>query len=166
MKPIFLLFAASLLLARPLIAESDFSVNIQSRTRSADLIMVGSDWRKDLPRRMKVSIRSNNEVPAKALTFKAYFYDGDGNLIRKQDGPSLIWANTKKGFTAVGIPDPMPAGRSQEVFLAMPEDLKELRSTIVVFGKGEDLVATLYPSSKPIEDFDFDEKSIVFKEED
>ncbi len=139
----------------------DVSVRVTGKEKSTELIKVGSAWRQDLPDRLKVRLRANKETPTRGMIFKAYFYTDNGTLIRSQSGPNKIWANTKKGFEEIGVPETLESARAAEVFLALPEDLKKLRATIVVFGDPKKPVADIYPSGKKFEDFEFPEKQAV-----
>jgi len=139
----------------------DVTVRIGGKEKSTDLIKVGSAWRKDLPDRIKVRLRAGKETSTSGMVFKAYFYDENGHLLRSQDGPNAIWTKTKRGIEEVGLPATLEPAKASEVFLALPEDLKGLRTTIVVFGKPSELVADIYPSGKKLEDFDFPEKAAV-----
>jgi len=145
---------------------SEFSVRISGRESSKELINIDGAWRKDCPRRMKVTLRSKSEIPAHDLTFKAYYFDGEGNVLREQDKPNSVWARTRRGIEEVGMPDPLPSGILSTVYLAVLDDLKDHRHTLVVFGSGDDLVATVYPANKPLKDFDFPEKELVLSQQE
>jgi hypothetical protein len=137
----------------------DLSVRISGKEKSSELIKVGNVWRKDLAERIKVRLRADQETPTSGMVFKAYFFDENGYLLRSQDGPNSIWTKTKRGIEEVGMPATLDSARASEVFLAIPEDLKGLRTTIVVFGNPSGPIADIYPSGKKIEDFNFPEKA-------
>jgi len=147
----------------PLAQAGDYSVNVVGKMTSKEAIQVGNAWRTDLPSRFRVSLRSSKEIAGSDLIFKAYFYDADGNLLRKQTGPNAIWTGTKKGTEAVGLPEQMKAGQLETVYLATPPDVDKMKALIVVFGSGDELTYDIYPGSKKIEDFTFDEKDKVKK---
>lgn len=139
----------------------DVSVRVIGKEKSSELILVGRTWHKDLPERLKVRLRATKETPTAGMIFSAYFYDDKGSLIRAQKGPNMVWAKTKRGVEEVGVPETLESARASEVFLALTEDLKALRTTIVVFGDPGKPVADIYPSGKKIEDFEFPEKEAV-----
>lgn len=138
-------------------------MNVVGKTTSKEAIQVANAWRTDLPSRFRVSLRSSKEAPGSSLTFKAYYYDADGNLLKAQTGPNAIWTGTKKGTEAVGMPEFMKAGQMETVYLATPPEVDKMKTLIVVFGDGEQLTYDIYPGSKKIEDFTFDEKDKVKK---
>ena len=139
----------------------DISVRVIGKEKSSDLIQVDRVWRKDLPDRLKVRLRATKETPTGGMIFNAYFYDDKGNLIRSQKGPNMVWARTKRGVEEVGLPQVLESARASEVFLALPENLKGLRTTIIVFGFPDKLVADIYPSGKKFDDFEFPEKQAL-----
>lgn len=139
----------------------DYSVNVAGKTTSTEAILVGKSWRTDIPSRFRVTLRSSKEHAGSNMVFRAYFFDADGNLIRKQKGPNLIWTGTKKGVEEVGMPETLKPGKIETVYLAIPEDVEKMKTLIVVFGLGEDLTCDVYPSSKKLEDFDFPEKAAI-----
>jgi hypothetical protein len=124
---------------------------------------VDGKWRKDLPKRLKLKLRSSTEVPKGDIFFKAYFYDADGNLLRDQNGPNAIWTGTKTGVDEVTFPDVLKPGQLASVFLALPESVKKMKHLVVVFGQGDTLVCDVYPNNKSAEEFDFPEKDKVLK---
>jgi hypothetical protein len=153
------LFFAALFVFSSFASAGDFSVRVTGKERSNDLIYVDRSWRKDLPQRLKVAIRAGETTPANEVIFKAYFFDSNGRLLRSQNEPSKTWTNTKTGISEVGLPDPVPSNKLSFVFLALPEQLKDLKTTIVVFGRKGQLVADLYPSGTPLDHFEFPEKA-------
>ena len=155
------LFLAVIFACTSFASAGDFSVRVTGKERSTDLIYIDRTWRKDLPQRLKVAVRAGENIPASQVIFKAYFYDADGHLIRSENEPNKTWTHTSKGIGEVGLPDPVPSNKQSYVFLAIPEQLKELKTTIVVFGKKDHLVACIYPGGKPIDSFDFPEKAEV-----
>jgi hypothetical protein len=159
-------FSLALILASSFLTlaqAGDFSVNVVGKMTSKEAIQVDNAWRTDLSSRFRVSLRSSKEIPGSALVFTAYFYDADGNLLKKQSGPNAIWTGTKKGTESVGLPEQMKAGQMETVYLATPAAVDKMKTLLVVFGSGDQLTYDIYPGSKKIEDFTFDEKDKVSK---
>jgi len=143
-----------------LASAGDFSARVVCKELSKDLIYVDRTWRKDLPLRLKVGIRAGEETPCREVVFKAYFFDASENLIDSQAGPNLTWTQTNKGIGEVGMPELIASNKTSYVYLALPEKLKSLRTTIIVFGKQGQLVASIYPCGK-LDKFNFPEKAEV-----
>lgn len=156
------LFLLTAMISTALGGTGTFSAQV-SKTSSTDLINVDGTWRKDLPNRLKVSLRSSRELPGRDLFLKAYFFDADGKLLREQKGPSPIWTGTKKGIEEVTFPEVLKPGQLETVFVALPDSVKKMKTVIVVFGQGDDLSCDVYPNSKKVEDFAFPEKESVLK---
>lgn len=140
----------------------DFSARV-SKFTTREALKVGNAWRTDIPDCLKVTLRSSREIPGKDIYFKAYFYDADGKLLRAQTGPNALWTGTKKGTAEYTVPDAFKPGQLEAVYLALPEDVKKMKTVIVIFGQGDDLTCEVYPNSKKAEDFDFPEKDKVLK---
>ena len=155
------LFLAVIFACTSFASAGDFSVRVTGKERSTDLIYIDRTWRKDLPQRLKVAVRAGENIPASQVIFKAYFYDADGHLIRSENEPNKTWTHTSKGIGEVGLPDPVPSNKQSYVFLALPDQRKDPKTIIVVFGRQGQLVADLYPSGKPLDGFDFPEKAEV-----
>ena len=139
----------------------EITVRIVGKETSSALIKVDNVWRKDVPERLKVRLRADVKTSTQGFTFKAYFFNGGGILVRSQVGPNPIWTGTKRGIEEVGLPALLETARASEVFLALPEEMKRIRTTIVVYGNATNLRADIYPGGKKIEDFDFPEKAAV-----
>lgn len=152
----------TLVIAAASASANEFSAKVQ-KTSSTDLIQVDGSYRKDLPSRLKVSLRSKEEIAGKDLYLNAYFYDENGTLLRTQKGPNAIWTQTKKGFESVKFPETLKGGNLEAVYLALPESVKKMKTVIVVFGSGDQLTAEVYPNTKSVEAFEFPEKAKVAK---
>lgn len=162
MKPLLVLFGiqfAFLSLGRA----DDFSVNIAGKTTSSEAIKVGNAWRTDLPSRYRVTLRSSADVAAKDLVFKVYFFDAEGKVLRKQDGPSSIWTSTKQGTAEAGMPEALKGGQLSTVYVAIPPEVSKSKATLVLFGSADNLAYEVYPSSKKVEELDFPEKDKIKK---
>jgi len=121
---------------------------------------VGRAWRTDIPDCLKVSLRSSRPMPGKDMYFKAYFYDGEGNLLRAQTGPTAIWTSDGKGNTIeYQYPENFRPGQVEQVYLALPEDVQKMKNVVVVFGQGTDLTFDVYPKTKKVEEFSLPENN-------
>ena len=129
--------------------DTDFKiVNIHPASGSED-IKVGSSWRKDLPRRMQVSLVVTADTPTNGVFVKAYFYDKDNKLVASYGRPNPIWASTVHGMEEVGLPRTLTHGKVTDVYFALPEDLqaKHWTTMLVVFGNKDHVAATALPNS-------------------
>jgi len=169
-KPL-LLFAAAALAATifPIHAsaeeENPFRISYIREASSADLIKVGRDWRKDLPKRLLVNLRVNKDMPAGGVKVKGYFYDKDFNLIHTASMPNPIWTNTPKGIQEVLLPGKLEKGKPFNVYFALPEAVteKKWKTILVVFGDSKAMVARSRPANV-IENLHFPEEGTVRKE--
>src|SRR5690606_9980001 len=100
------------------------------------LIKVGKEWRKDLPRRIQVSLRVNEDMPSRGVTVKAYFYDENQKLVFTANQPNPVWTQTPRGIGEVLLPDELKRNKTFEVYFALPEKVTEAKwkSMVVVFG--------------------------------
>ena len=136
--------------------DTDFKiVNVHPANGSED-IKVGSSWRKDLPRRMQVSLMVTADTPTNGVFVKAYFYNKDNKLVASSPRPNPIWASTVHGMEEVGLPRTLTHGKITDVYFALPEDLqaKHWTTMLVVFGNKDQVAATALPNSAlPMLDF-------------
>lgn len=149
-------------------AESDFRIASIRQMSSADLILVGKEWRKDIPSRLLVSLRTNATMPSSGVAIKAYLYDKDNKLVYTANKPSTIWTRTRTGgIGEVSVPAELKKGAPIDVYFALPEAATKgkWKSAVIVFGKGNDWVAASSPG-KIVKEVDFPEKAkIAFDKE-
>ncbi len=140
--------------------QETFKILSIRQTFSADLIHVGHDWRKDLPRRMDVTLQVQADTPGSSMFVHAYFYDKDDHLVAKYNKPNGVWTSTQQGLFEVEIPSTLSASRMNDVYFALPEDLqaKKWTTMLVVFGNKDKVVATSMPSAE-LPKLDFPEKA-------
>ena len=152
---VMLLFAAGR--AR---AQEPFKVLSIRQTFSSDLIKVGHDWRKDLPRRLDIALQVQADTPGSSMFIHAYFYDKDDHLVATYNKPNAVWTATPKGLQEIDIPATLSGGRINDVYFALPEDLqaKKWTTVLAVFGNKEKVVATSMPSSE-LPKLEFPEKA-------
>ena len=100
-------------------AQDAFKVLSIRQTFSGDLIKVGKDWRKDLPRRIQVSLQVQTDTPGASMFIHAYFYDKDGHLVATDNKPNAIWTSTPKGLQEIDMAgDPVGQPGKRRVFRA------------------------------------------------
>ena len=153
------LWAVTALSAR---AQDEFRIVNVHQTTSNDLIKVGTGWRKDLPRRMQVSLQVLADTPSSSIYVKAYFYDHDAKLVGTYNSPNSIWTSTGHGIDEVKFPAVLPHGKITDVYFALPEDLqaKKWTTILVVFGNDTKAAAFALPGSE-LPKLDYPEKSKV-----
>ncbi len=146
-------------------AETLFRIGLIRETTSQNLIQVGREWRKNLPKRMQVTLRVGEDMPARGVTVKAYFYDKDEKLVFTASAPNAIWANTPSGFKSVSVPSEIKRNIPFDVYFALPEALTKAKwkTMVVVFGKGDDMVARARPATM-LEKVKFKEKAMLATE--
>ncbi len=157
---LFLLAWVFLSVAGGVRAQETFRIAAVRPSFSTDLIKVGSDWRKDLQKRIQVTLQVQTDTPAADVYVHAYFYDKDDHLVAKYDKPNSIWTATPKGLQEIQIPATLSASRPNDVFFALPEDLqaKKWTTVLAVFGNNNKVVASSMPAAE-LPKLDFPEKS-------
>jgi len=148
-------------------AADRFKVGMIAEARSTDLIKVGTGWRKDLPKRIKVSLRVTEDIPASKVKVKGYFYDKENNLVFTADKPNAIWTRTSRGIEEVLLPSLLEKGKPFDVYFALPEELEEKKwkTLLVVFGDSNEVAAKARPASA-IDRLSFPEEALAKKEKD
>jgi hypothetical protein len=160
-----LLFGGLSLAMAPISSASDqFRITTIAEARSTDLIEVGKAWRKDLPKRLRVSLRVNEEIVASKVQVKGYFYDKDDNLVHTAQKPNAIWTRTPRGIESVSLPKILEKGKPFDVYFALPEELeaKKWKTILVVFGDSNGVSAKSRPAAA-IERLDYPEKALATK---
>lgn len=126
--------------------------------RSKELILVGSDWRSDCPKRIKVTLRVDSDTPANNISIKALFFDSSNSKVAVYDSPSQVWKNTPKGFSGVALPKILPKNRDVEVFFPITPEMEKLwKSVIIVCSDSTESVARSRPLTA-VEEIDFPNK--------
>ena len=142
------------------LAQETFRIVSVRPTFSNDLIKVGKDWRKNLQKRIQVTLQVQTDTPASSVFVHAYFYDKDDHLVDTCKGPNAVWTSTPKGIQEVLLPATLPGGKVTEVYFALPEELqaKKWTTVLAVFGVGEKVVVQCMPASE-LPKLDFPEKA-------
>ncbi len=127
---------------------------------SNDLIYVGNMWRKDLPKRMLVTLRVDADTPSSGIFVKTYFYDKDDKLVGSFDRPNKIWTVTAKGLGEAGLPTTLLRTKTTDVYFAIPEELqaKNFTTVLAVFGDSTKVSVNCLPATK-LPQLDFPEKA-------
>jgi len=148
-------------------AADQFKVGVIAEARSNDLIKVGTAWRKDLPKRLKVTLRVTEDMPSSKVKVKGYFYDKDNNLVFTANKPNAIWTQTPRGIEEVLLPNLLEKGKPFDVYFALPEELeaKKWKTLLVVFGDSNEVAAKARPASA-IDRLSFPEQALAKKEKD
>lgn len=163
----------ALLIAAPL-AHSDnsppYRISAIREYNSTEWIRVKKEWRKDLPKRILVTIRVNADTSSHGFILKAYFYDKDNNLVHKANQPDPVWGKPQNAYGGqnkdrigeIALPGIMKKAIPTNVYFAIPEAAIEgkWKSVVVVFGRGTDLVGRSFPQ-KAIEEANFPEKKHI-----
>jgi len=153
-----LLLLGLFLSSMPVMAESQFQVNLVGSTTAA--VYVDKAW-LDNAEAVEAKVSVSPESPAEGVTLKAYFYSADGKLVHTSSEPSDL--NAGNGGT-VPMPVTYEPGKKYSFFFGVPGAIKKgptkWKRVIVVFGKGEQMSAKIYPKDD-LKKFDFPEKSLV-----
>ncbi len=141
-------------------AGDDFKIVAVRPFWSQDLIYVGKAWRKDLPKRIQVSLRVDADTPASSVFVKAYFYDKDDKLVGTSPAPNKIWTQTPRGIEEVGLPAMLPHVKTTDIYFAVTQELeaKKWTTVLVVFGNAGKVAASANPSTS-MSKLDFPEKA-------
>lgn len=158
------IFSASVLLtvAGHVRAQETFRIMAVRQMFSPDLIKVGSDWRKDLQKRIQVTLQVQTDTPASSVFVHAYFYDKDDHLVAKYDKPNAVWTSTPKGLQEIQIPATLSGSRPNDVFFALTDDLqaKKWTTVLAVFGDNGKVTAASMPAAE-LPKLDFPEKAML-----
>lgn len=153
-----LLLLGLFLTTLPAMAESQFQVNLVGSTTAA--VHVDGAWINNAEA-VEAKVSASPASPAEGVAIKAYFYSADGKLIHTANKPSSL--NAGNGGT-VPMPVTYEPGKKYSFFFGIPGAIKKgadkWKRVIVVFGKGEQISAKIYPKDD-IKKFDFPEKSMV-----
>lgn len=129
--------------------------------RSNELIAIGSAWRSDCPKRIKVTLSVDEDTPSKDISVRAYFYDSDHNRLAVQRSYALVWMSTPKGYSGVGLPDLVPKNRGVDVFFPITPELDKVwKSVVIIASDSKEAVARSRPASA-ITEIDFPGKDSV-----
>lgn len=106
----------------------------------------------------KVEFRGSQ--PSAPGEIKAYFFDRDGRMIEKFDGPPRQQDENRKYVT---LPKEFEQGEAIEVYFPLTEFLEkgDWATVVVVFGSGEDYAVSSMPGTS-LENLDFPEKEYLF----
>jgi len=153
-----LLILGLLLTSLPAMAESQFQVNLVGTGVAA--VYVDDAW-LDNAEAVEAKVSVSPASPAEGVTLKAYFYSADGKLIHTLSKPSSL--NAGNGGT-VPMPVTYEPGKKYSFYFGVPGALKKgpnkWKRVIIVFGKGDQISAKIYPKDD-IKKFDFPEKSMI-----
>lgn len=142
----------------PALAETQFQVNLLGHTTAA--VYVDGAWINNAEA-VEAKVAVSPASPAEGVALKAYFYSADGKLIHTLNKPSSL--NAGNGGT-VPMPVTYEPGKKYSFFFGVPGAIQKgpnkWKRVIVVFGKGEQISAKIYPKDD-IKKFDFPEKSMV-----
>lgn len=144
--------------AHSALADSQFKVDLVSSSKQN--IYVDRSWR-NAAEAIEATVSVSPSSPAAGVSLKAYFYSAEGNLIHTAKEPSQV--NARNGST---VPKPVnyDAGKKYSFFFGVPGAIQKgpdkWKRVIVVFGKGEQLSAKIYPKDDMAK-FDFPEKASV-----
>ena len=139
-------------------AEAPYQVDLVSTGRA--YLWVDKSWNSSAEC-IEVKVSTTVNEPARDIALKAYFYDADGKILHSEDKPSLVadnnggtippvvaYAKGKRYPFFFGIPSAIQAGNSK------------WKRVVVVFGKGADVSAKVYPKDD-LAKFSFPEKANV-----
>ncbi|WP_397383067.1 hypothetical protein [Prosthecobacter sp.] len=153
-----LLLLGLLLTTLPAMAESQFQVNLVGSTTAA--VYVDGAWINDAEA-VEAKVSVSPASPAEGVSLKAYFYSADGKLVHTINKPSKL--NGGNGGT-IPMPGTYEPGKKYAFYFGIPGAIKKgpakWKRVIVVFGKGEQMSAKIYPKDD-LKKFDFPEKSMV-----
>lgn len=107
---------------------------------------------------LKVSLRPEQNIAAKDVYVRGYFYDQNGTLVRRVDKPSLAG----KGSFTQSIPGILKNDQINAVFFQFPRELKPIDThAVIVFGDTNEAVAVTYPEILSESSFNYPEKQLV-----
>lgn len=126
-------------------------------------------WEKDsrgVPRTaeflecVEITVSVKQNITAKDIIAKAYFYDDSNNLVKSFKTPTL--AGPKKARLHFTMPVLFDEDKKERFFFAIPENVKDKRWTVVVvFGDKHEVIAATYPTGASLVRLDFPEKQLV-----
>ena len=158
MKTSCLLIASLFLVSLPAWAQSQFQIDLVSSVRKN--IHVDDAWTNNADA-VEAKVSASPESPAAGVSIKAYFYSAEGKLIHTANKPSDV--NAMNGNT---VPNPVnfDAGKKYSFYFGVPAKIQKgkdkWKRVIVVFGKGEQISAKIYPKDD-LTKFEFPEKASI-----
>jgi hypothetical protein len=158
MKIQFILFCGMFLSCLSVQADPQFKVDLVSSSRQN--IYVDEAWINGAEA-VEATVSASPSSPATGVSIKAYFYSAEGKLIHTADKPSPV--NARNGST---VPNPVSfdAGKKYSFFFGIPGAIQKgkekWKRVIVVFGRGEQFSAKVYPKDDMAK-FNFPEKASV-----
>lgn len=158
MKTILLLLSSLCFASLSALGESQFNVDLLGSGRAN--VYVDEAWINNADAvEAKVSISPAS--PSAGVSIKAYFYSAEGKLVHTADKPSKV--NAMNGNT-VPHPANFETGKKYSFFFGIPAAIQKgkdkWKRVIVVFGKGEQMSAKIYPKDDMTK-FDFPEKASI-----
>lgn len=158
MKTTLILLSSLFMLCFPAVAESQFQIDLVSTVSKN--IHVDDAWTNNADA-VEAKVSASPESPAAGVSIKAYFYSADGKLIHTANEPSDV--NAMNGST---VPKPVnfDTGRKYSFYFGVPAKIQKgkdkWKRVIVVFGKGEQISAKIYPKDD-LAKFEFPEKASI-----
>ncbi len=108
---------------------------------------------------LEVQIKVKEQTKASTISFKAYFYDQDNNLLQTVSNLALADRGKSKVFAC---PIFLPKDTVEPVYFVVPEKLLDQQwKAVVVFGDNAGAAAKIYPSSENLSSIDYPEKVLV-----
>lgn len=139
-------------------SQSHFQVDLVSSSTAS--VYVDGAWLNGTEA-IEAKVSASPATPSEGVDIKAYFYSADGKLVFTANKPSSL--NAGNGGT-VPRPATFEAGKKYSFYFGIPAAIKKgpgkWKRVIVVFGKGDQLSAKIYPKDD-LKKFAFPEKDFV-----
>ncbi len=120
----------------------------------------GADVIGDFLECLEVTVSVKQNIAAKDVIAKAYFYNESGKLLESYKTPSQAGPpNARKHFN---LPVILDETKKERFFFAIPETVKKQRwKAVIVFGDKHEVLAATYPDGASYAHLDFPEKQQV-----
>ena len=115
---------------------------------------------------VEVEVKIDKDAFTKALIARAYFYDGNGQLIKALSEPSkavrpVTASDSVRGTSLETVwPTVLPANTKQSIYFPLPADLPAEWTFVVVFGNSHGAVASSVPDGRQ-DKFNYPEHDLV-----
>lgn len=146
-------------IAGPPQASSKLSIIKIDKQRQGDWVLVDNGWSQTIPR-LKVSIRSLEDIKTADLVVKAYFYDKDKKLLKQYNAPAKARHSERGTIKDIVFEEELQRNKEWPLYFPITNDLETAKwqTVLIVLSDGQSTIIRVFPGGKP-EEFEFDEKA-------
>ncbi|MBN1268344.1 MAG: hypothetical protein JXB04_02055 [Kiritimatiellae bacterium] len=158
------LFAVGLSAGAQAVAGRIFTIESVTKGRTPGRVYTGREWRTG-GELLRVGVTVREEVDARTVYARAYFFDRERRRIQKLTGPTKIqYGETYRGL----LPEAFEPNKVYNIFFPIAEELSTGKNgwavAVIVFGDEREAIASVFPANTfDLAALDFDEKSLALR---